>query len=602
MQAGGGIYIPRQADEELLNLCRDATFAYVLTPRQMGKSSLMVRTAQTLAEEGIRAVIVDLQELGAQVTAEQWYFGFLVKLDDQLMFNTDVVSWWQEHEYLGVSQRLTLFCQQVLLAEVKERVVIFVDEIDTTLSLEFTDDFYAAIRYLYVARATNPEFQSLSWVLIGVATPSDLIRDPRRTPFNIGQRVDLTDFTFEEALPLADGLSLPTEEAKQVLRWVLKWTGGHPYLTQRLCGVLLKHMKSEGLEAAGQSYVFNEVLIDQIVSSTFFGVMSMQDNNLQFVRDMLVKWAPEKIYLLSTYRKIRQGKPPISDEDQSFIISHLKLSGIVRPKHGFLCVRNRIYQEVFNNKWIRENLPAKSWTIEQKIGYGYVVAIGIALNGSIIGLVIANYYRGREVRQFNQAHEQSQLLTNYKNAVIGAQLYSFNLVAVLEDPQILQTKKADFLKSVEKAKRFESQINGFIDAQPQALAATITTFEALLEDYATNLDSYVNQIEPVLREIDAKNVQPQKIDSVRKRLLKIMHGDTAMRLEQLSQTLTNILENAEVKEVERTISVEHTKGVERLIVTVSMLVSFAIASIIAWRTSRAISHYINTNSKDIRIK
>lgn len=183
VQAGGGIYIPRQADEELLNLCRAATFAYVLTPRQMGKSSLMVRTAQTLAEEGIRAVIVDLQELGAQVTAEQWYFGFLVKLDDQLMFDTDVVSWWQEHEHLGVSQRLTLFFQQVLLAEIEERVVIFVDEIDSTLSLDFTDDFYTAIRYLYVARATNPEFQRLSLVLMGVATPGDLIRDAKRTPY-----------------------------------------------------------------------------------------------------------------------------------------------------------------------------------------------------------------------------------------------------------------------------------------------------------------------------------------------------------------------------------------------------------------------------------
>ena len=43
VQAGGGIYISRQADQELLQLCRERVFAYVLTPRQMGKSSLMVR-------------------------------------------------------------------------------------------------------------------------------------------------------------------------------------------------------------------------------------------------------------------------------------------------------------------------------------------------------------------------------------------------------------------------------------------------------------------------------------------------------------------------------------------------------------------------------
>ena len=121
------------------------------------------------------------------------------------------------------------------MAEVSEPIVIFVDEIDTTLSLEFTDDFYAAIRYLYVARSTDSNLRRLSFVLIGVATPGDLIRDAKRTPFNIGQRVDLTDFTKEEALPLAEGLGLPSDKAQQVLGWVLDWTGGHPYLSQRLC-------------------------------------------------------------------------------------------------------------------------------------------------------------------------------------------------------------------------------------------------------------------------------------------------------------------------------------------------------------------------------
>ena len=91
----------------------------------MGKSSLMVQTARQLQLEGVRTAIVDLQELGAQVTAEQWYFGFLVKLEDQLELETDVVSWWREREHLGVAQRLTLFFEQVLLTEIAEPVVIF---------------------------------------------------------------------------------------------------------------------------------------------------------------------------------------------------------------------------------------------------------------------------------------------------------------------------------------------------------------------------------------------------------------------------------------------------------------------------------------------
>ncbi|RCJ21471.1 two-component sensor histidine kinase [Nostoc sp. ATCC 43529] len=237
----------------------------------------------------------------------------------------------------------------------------------------------------------------------------------------------------------------------------------------------------------------------------------------------------------------------------------------------------------------RGKLKASSWRIHQKIGYGYFVAIGIGFFGSLTGLVIANYYRGREVRQFNQAHEQGQLLSNYKDAVVGAQLHSSNLVAVLEDSQRLQSKKADFLKSFEKAKQLESEINGFIDSKPHRLAATSSTLQTLLQDYKTNLNAYVDQIEAVLNKIDSQPVQAQEISSARSQLLAIMRSYTAIRLDQLSQNLTNILQTAEYQEQERQKSVEQARIVERFIVIASMLVSVAIAVIVAWRTSRAIA-------------
>ncbi|MEH1938220.1 MAG: ATP-binding protein [Nostoc sp.] len=237
----------------------------------------------------------------------------------------------------------------------------------------------------------------------------------------------------------------------------------------------------------------------------------------------------------------------------------------------------------------RGKLKASSWRIHQKIGYGYFVAIGIGFFGSLTGLVIANYYRGKEVRQFNQAYEQGQLLSNYKDAVVGAQLHSSNLVAVLENSQQLQSKKADFLKNVEKAKQLESKIAGFIDSKPKRLAATSSTLQTLLLDYKTNLKAYVDQIEVVLQKIDSRQVQPQQISSARSQLLIIMRGETAVRLDQLSQNLTNILQTAEDQEQERQKAVEQARIVERFIVIVSMLVSVAIAAIVAWRTSRAIA-------------
>lgn len=206
VQAGEGIYLSRQTDQELLALCRGRIFTYVLTPRQMGKSSLMIKTTERLEVEGIHSVIIDLQQLGTKVSADRWYLGILTTIEEELDLDTDVISWWQSQSELGETQRLTRFFQEVVLSEIDRPVVFFVDEIDSTLSLDFTDDFFAAIRYLYLARATQTELRQLSFVLLGVATPSDLIQDPTRTPFNVGQRVDLTDFSLEEAMPLMAGL------------------------------------------------------------------------------------------------------------------------------------------------------------------------------------------------------------------------------------------------------------------------------------------------------------------------------------------------------------------------------------------------------------
>ncbi len=350
VQAGGGLYIARHADQELLELCRGGAFAYVLTSRQVGKSSLMVRTDQRLDQEGIRSVIVDLTQLGVQVTEEAWYLGMLTTIAEDLGVKTEVIEWWRTRAHLGRTQRLTQFFQEVLLAEIPQRLVIFVDEIDTTLGLQFTDDFYAAIRYIYNARAIAPEYQRLSFVLIGVATPSDLISDPRRTPFNIGARVDLADFTFNEALPLIEGLELPSAHAREVLGWCMKWTGGHPYLTQRLCRAVAEQYRS----------LWTEAEIAATVAGTFFGKMSEQDHNLQFVRDMLTRRAPDPVRVLAAYREVRLSKRPVKDEEQSLVKSYLKLAGVVQRREGALRVRNAIYEEVFDRGWIKKN-ERRSW-------------------------------------------------------------------------------------------------------------------------------------------------------------------------------------------------------------------------------------------------
>ncbi len=122
VQADGGIYLTRNADRELLQLCQQGRFAYVLTARQMGKSSLMIATANALEEQDIRTAIIDLTQMGAQTTsAEEWYLGFLGILSEDLGLEDRLTDFWESHQSLSLTQRFTQFFGDIVKSGVWQK-------------------------------------------------------------------------------------------------------------------------------------------------------------------------------------------------------------------------------------------------------------------------------------------------------------------------------------------------------------------------------------------------------------------------------------------------------------------------------------------------
>src|SRR3970040_2082284 len=77
-------YVQRRADTDLYRGLSRGEFCYVLTSRQRGKSSLMVRTAVRLREDGAAVAVLDLTAIGQNLTAEYWYSGLLGRIGEQL--------------------------------------------------------------------------------------------------------------------------------------------------------------------------------------------------------------------------------------------------------------------------------------------------------------------------------------------------------------------------------------------------------------------------------------------------------------------------------------------------------------------------------------
>ena len=233
-------------------------------------------------------------------------------------------------------------------------------------------------------------------------------------------------------------------------------------------------------------------------------------------------------------------------------------------------------------------LKASSKRIHQKIGYGYFVAIGIGFLGSLVGLVIANYYRAREIEQFKHAQYQPQMLADYKDALVEVQLQSYSLAAVAKLPQKLAAEKAECDESLRKVKDVEADIAEFIRSKPGKLAASKPVVQVLLREYQDSLESYTQQLNSILQQAEGKS-QPEQLSDTQQKLLQLTRSQTAINLEQLSRRLNNILQNAEKQESRRAKDLEFSKGIERTIVIVSMLLSVAVAVVVAWRTSRAIA-------------
>jgi len=346
-QAGGALpadhptYVERQADHHALRATLNGDYLHVIAPRQVGKTSLLKRLAARLGEMGWRCAYVDLSTL-MDFPKPAWYAELGKALAESLTpGQTPTIA-------NQVDLRCYLLDQALPWPNDQPCIVLFLDEVEgagkarDAGNAPFSDTFFSMFRALYNERDRLPG--TLVVALAGTVNPGDLVKDPVISPFNVGQEIDLDDFTLAETRILTGhlvNLGLPLDEA--VHQGIYDWTNGHPYLTQRICAELEKTVRSGSLIAITSDDVRH--IVEQVILNPANPLQ--RDKNLRHVTKMLNGLSTQATQLWS---RLRGSESVYIKEATDDLYLELYLTGAVKPQVGQLVIRNRIYALAFGDR------------------------------------------------------------------------------------------------------------------------------------------------------------------------------------------------------------------------------------------------------------
>ena len=232
IDSDSNFYVERACDHVArLAIANRGVTVTIKGSRQMGKSSLLIRTLKCAADVGKRVVFLDFQlfDKAALADANVFFRQFCSWLTDELEIEDRTEQYWSLP--LGLTQRCSRYVSRYLLKEVGGALVLAMDEVDAILDCDFRTDFFSMLRSWHNGRATKAVWKQLDLGLVISTEPYQLIENLNQSPFNVGQVIELQGFEPEQVAELNErhGSPLSAAEEQQLTQLV----GSHPYLIRR---------------------------------------------------------------------------------------------------------------------------------------------------------------------------------------------------------------------------------------------------------------------------------------------------------------------------------------------------------------------------------
>ncbi|HEX8999731.1 MAG TPA: AAA-like domain-containing protein, partial [Blastocatellia bacterium] len=183
---------------------------------------------------GARVVLIDFQSLGQEyfTSSEKLILSLAETLADQLDLDVYPSQMWNSFMSPGIN--FERFLRREVLAKVQAPIVWGLDEVDRLFNCDFGSDIFGLFRSWHNKRALDPDgpWKRLTQV-IAYATEAHLfITDLNQSPFNVGTRLALEDFNYDQVAQLNERYGSPLQDRAEVARY-FRLVGGHPFLVRR---------------------------------------------------------------------------------------------------------------------------------------------------------------------------------------------------------------------------------------------------------------------------------------------------------------------------------------------------------------------------------
>ena len=330
------LYVNRNADRQICDIISDmGRPGYVLVSRQMGKTNLLLNAKRTLGNENDKFIYVDLSNVfDDEKLCFQNIIDLAIETNEDYSEASKIILESRKEANNFPPHKEHLNELRVLLKFTKGKLIIILDEIDALTKTSYSDKIFAQIRSVYFSRVNFPELEKLTYILSGVVEPTEIIKDPKISPFNIGEKIFLNDFSKDEFLSFLESSkldSLPTE----VIERIFYWTNGNPRITWDLCSEI-ENNKNE---------IKIDLDVDEIVQKMY--LTSFDKPPIDNIRELVKK--DREIRNSIVELEYNKGND-VSDK----IKSKLYLAGIINYEENDIHIKNEIIKQSLNLNWIKK--------------------------------------------------------------------------------------------------------------------------------------------------------------------------------------------------------------------------------------------------------